>query len=70
MADDDQQQTNTGPKGKPSEPSHSRSSQAEPAQGTVDTGTRFRDRPSDEGKYGDAAFEPRPAADAEDAAGN
>jgi hypothetical protein len=27
----------------------------EPAQGTVDTETRYRDRPTDDGKYGDAA---------------
>jgi hypothetical protein len=27
----------------------------EPAQGTVDTQTRYRDRPTDDGKYGDAA---------------
>jgi hypothetical protein len=45
-------------------------SAAEPAQGTVDTQTRYRDRPSDDGKYGDGAAEPRPEADREDAAGN
>jgi len=43
---------------------------SEPAQGTVDTGTRFRDRPSDDGKYGDGAEQPRPDAAREDAAGN
>jgi hypothetical protein len=70
MVNDNQQTTNTGAKGKPAELSHGKPSQAEPAQGTVDTATRFRDRPSDDGKYGDAAAQPRPAADAEDAAGN
>ena len=43
---------------------------AKPAQGTVDTETRFRDRPSDDGKYGDAAAQPRPEHAREDAAGN
>jgi hypothetical protein len=43
---------------------------AEPAQGTVDTETRYRDRPSDDGKNGDAAAQPRPNAAREDAAGN
>jgi hypothetical protein len=43
---------------------------AEPAQGTVDTETRYRDRPSDDGKNGDAAAQPRPHAAREDAAGN
>jgi len=45
-------------------------STAEPAQGTVDTQTRYRDRPSHDGKYGDGAAEPRPETDREDAAGN
>lgn len=42
---------------------------AKPAQGTVDTGTKYRDRPSDDGKYGDADAQPRPGAAREDAAG-
>lgn len=42
----------------------------EPAQGTVDTGARFRDRPSDDGKYGDAANQPRQERDREDEVGN
>jgi hypothetical protein len=41
---------------------------AAPAQGTVDTQTKYRDRPSDDGKYGDAGAQPRPEADKEDAA--
>lgn len=32
---------------------------AEPAQGNVDTQTRYRDRPSDDGKQGDAAAQRR-----------
>jgi hypothetical protein len=43
---------------------------ARPAQGTEDTETKFRDRPSDDGKYGDAAAQPRPEHAREDAAGN
>jgi hypothetical protein len=39
----------------------------EPAQGTVETGTQYRDRPSDDGKYGDGADQPRPDAAKEDA---
>jgi len=54
---------NTNPKPRSDSP-------AEPAQGSVDTETRYRDRPSDDGKHGDAAAEPRPNADREDAAGN
>lgn len=44
--------------------------EAEPAQGSVDTETRYRDRPSDDGKNGDAAAQPRPNAAREDEAGN
>lgn len=33
----------------------------EPAQGRVDTETRYRDRPTDDGKHGDADAEPRQA---------
>jgi hypothetical protein len=43
---------------------------AEPAQGNVDTKTQYRDRPSDDGKNGDAAAQPRPNAAREDSAGN
>jgi hypothetical protein len=43
---------------------------AQPAQGTVDTQTKYRDRPSDDGKYGDAAAQPRPEHAREDSAGN
>jgi len=42
---------------------------AKPAQGTIDTQTKYRDRPSDDGKYGDADAQPRPGAAREDAAG-
>jgi hypothetical protein len=30
----------------------------EPAQGHIQTGVRYRDRPTDDGKYGDADQEP------------
>jgi hypothetical protein len=52
------------PKGRP----HSPEQPVEPAQGTVDTQTQYRDRPSDDGKHGDAAAQPRPNAAREDAA--
>jgi len=55
---------------KASNPKHPSDSPAEPAQGSVDTETRYRDRPSDDGKHGDAAAQPRPNAAKEDAAGN
>jgi len=35
----------------------------EPAQGRVDTQTRYRDRPTDDGKHGDADAEPRQEAE-------
>ncbi len=54
----------------PAPPKDRSDAPAEPAQGTVDTHTRYRDRPSDDGKYGDAAEQPRPNKDQEDAAGN
>lgn len=31
---------------------------AEPAQGHIDTQTRYRDRPTDDGKYGDGGEQP------------
>jgi hypothetical protein len=48
----------------------SESDRQEPAQGTIDTEIRYRDRPSDDGKNNDAAAQPRPNAALEDAAGN
>lgn len=39
---------------------YSSASADEPAQGRVDTQTRYRDRPTDDGKHGDADAEPRP----------
>lgn len=51
-------------------PKHESNPSARPAQGTVDTETKFRDRPSDDGKYGDADSQPRPEHAREDAAGN
>ncbi len=35
--------------------------EAGPALGTVDTKTRYRDRPSNDGTIGDAAAQPRPS---------
>lgn len=40
----------------PSAPSNITS---EPAQGTIDTQAKYRDRPTDDGKYGDADAQPR-----------
>jgi hypothetical protein len=54
----------------PSDSKNRSDAPATPAQGSVDTQTRYRDRPSDDGKHGDAAAQPRPNADREDAAGN
>jgi hypothetical protein len=51
------------------QPKDKSDSKAKPAQGTLDTGTKYRDRPSDDGKYGDADAQPRPGAAREDAAG-
>jgi hypothetical protein len=34
------------------------STEHEPAQGHIQTGTRYRDRPTDDGKYGDGDQEP------------
>lgn len=47
-----------------------KSDPADPAQGTVDTETKYRDRPTDDGKYGDGAAQPRPEHELEDASGN
>lgn len=41
-----------------------------PDRDAVETQTRYRDRPSDDGKHGDAADQPRPDKAREDAAGN
>jgi len=54
----------------PDHPKDQPATPVEPAQGSVDTQTRYRDRPSDDGKHGDAAAQPRPNAEKEDAAGN
>ena len=34
--------------------------ESEPAQGSIETEIRYRDRPSDDGKYGNEADDPRP----------
>jgi len=45
---------------KPATPPRSppESAPVEPAQGHIDTRTQYRDRPTDDGKYGDAGQEP------------
>ena len=43
--------------GSPAAAEGPRSTEHEPAQGHIQTGARYRDRPSDDGKYGDEAEE-------------
>jgi hypothetical protein len=43
--------------GSPAAAEGPRSTEHEPAQGHIHTGARYRDRPTDDGKYGDEAQE-------------